>query len=134
MRAPIARLPMQRRHRLKKSVEFQRVRALRQSWAHPLLVLYIADNDLGVTRVGISVSKRIGNAVTRNRVKRLIREAVRLLLPSLPAGRDLVFISRSPSAGVGYLEICETVQKLLRRARLLPQQSPRSLGKRSDQE
>jgi ribonuclease P protein component len=125
---------MQRRHRLKKSAEFQRVRALKRSWAHPLLVLYTADNDLGVARVGISVSKRIGKAVTRNRVKRLIREAVRPLLPSIPAGRDLVFIARSASANAGYLEMCETVGKLLRRARLLAQQSPTPPGKGSNQE
>ncbi|MGE5617748.1 MAG: ribonuclease P protein component [Sphingomonadaceae bacterium] len=113
---------MQRRHRLKKSAEFQRVRALRQSWAHPLLVLYVAPNGLELTRIGISTSKRIGKAVTRNRVKRLIREATRSYLPSLPPGRDLVFVARPASAEAGFDQINRAVEILLRRARLLPAQ------------
>lgn len=115
---------MQRRHRLKKSAEFQRVRALKQSWAHPLLVLYVAPNGLELTRVGISTSKRIGKAVTRNRVKRLIREAARRFLPSLPKGRDLVFIARPATAEAGYEQISQAMEILLRRARLLPQRQP----------
>ncbi len=113
---------MQRRHRLKKSAEFQRVRALKQSWAHPLLVLYVAPNDLEVTRVGISTSKRIGKAVVRNRVKRLIREAARGFLPSLPRGRDLVFIARPATAEANFEQVSRAVEILLQRARLLPQQ------------
>ncbi len=122
---------MDRRHRLKKSAEFQRVRALKQSWAHPLLVLYVAPNDLNVTRVGISVSKRTGKAVVRNRVKRLIREAVRGHLPSLVRGRDLVFIARAGTAGAGYQQITQAVETLLGRARLLPrrQQTPEAPGR-----
>lgn len=111
---------MQRRHRLKKSAEFQRVRAQRRSWAHPLLVLYLAPNDLGVTRVGVSVSKRIGKAVVRNRTRRLIREAVRMLLPSLPQGHDLLFVARGPITEADYHQVSQTVEKLLARARLLP--------------
>ncbi|MHB0867992.1 MAG: ribonuclease P protein component [Chloroflexota bacterium] len=110
---------MQRRHRLKKSAEFQRVRALRQSWAHPLLVLYAAPNGLELTRIGISTSKRIGKAVTRNRVKRLIREAARSYLPSLPPGRDLVFIARPAAAEADFEQVGRAVETLLRRARLL---------------
>ena len=115
---------MQRRHRLKKSAEFQRVRALKRSWAHPLLVLYVAPNDLEITRVGISVSKRIGKAVVRNRVKRLIREAVRGYLPSLPGGQDLVFIARAAAAESSYERISDAVAKLLGRAGLLVRRKP----------
>ena len=117
---------MQRCHRLKKGADFQRVRALKQSWAHPLLVLYAAPNDLDVTRVGISVSKRIGNAVARNRVKRRIREAVRPLLPNLPRGRDLVFIARAAVSDADFQQLSHAVEALLRRARLrpLPRPSP----------
>ncbi len=115
---------MQRRHRLKKSAEFQRVRALRQSWAHPLLVLYVAPNGLEITRVGISTSKRVGKAVTRNRVKRLIREATRILLPGIARGRDLVFIARPAAAEADFHQISQAVEILLRRARLLPKEQP----------
>ena len=115
---------MQRCHRLRKGADFQRVRALKQSWAHPLLVLYAAPNDLDVTRVGISVSKRIGKAVTRNRVKRRIREAVRPLLPNLPPGRDLVFIARSAMADADFQQLSQAVETLLGRVRLRPAPRP----------
>jgi ribonuclease P protein component len=85
-----------------------------------LLVLYVAPNGLAVTLVGISVGKRIGKAVARNRVKRLIREAVRLHLPSLPAGGDLVWMARAPMAEASYEQVVRVVDTLLGRARLLP--------------
>lgn len=123
-RAQLAHLSMERRHRLKRSADFQRVRALKRSWAHPLLVLYAAPNDLEVTRVGISTSKRVGKAVVRNRVKRLIREAVRRLLPSIPPGRDLVFVARPAIAEASYEQVSQAVTILLGRARLLTQRPP----------
>ncbi len=99
------------------------MRALKQSWAHPLMVLYVAPNGLQVTRAGIAVGKRIGKAVARNRAKRLIREAIRNYLPSLPAGFDLVLIARAPMAGAGYHEVLRATELLLRRARLLGESS-----------
>ena len=105
------------------------MRALKQSWAHPLLVLYVAPNDLGVTRVGISTSKRVGKAVVRNRVKRLIREAVRGLLPRVAPGRDLVFVARPAAAGADFEQVSGAVESLLRRARLLQREQP-LLGER----
>lgn len=110
---------MRRTFRLRKSADFQRVRANRQSWAHPLLVLYVAPNDGDVTRVGLSVGKRVGGAVVRNRVRRRIREAVRRRHPALPAGYDLVFVARQSSADTGWPELQGAVEHLLYRARLL---------------
>ena len=111
---------MQRRHRLKKSAEFQRVRAQRQSWAHPLMVLYVAPNDLDITRVGISTTKRLGKSVARNRMKRLIREAARSFLPAMATGRDLVFAARGGAAEASYQQVRVAMENLLGRARLLP--------------
>lgn len=111
---------MQRRHSLKKSAEFQRVRALKKSWAHPLLVLYAARSDLDVVRVGISVGKRVGKAVARNRIKRLIREAMRAHLAGLPHGNDLVFIARPPISEAAYAQVRGAVENLLVRSGLLP--------------
>jgi ribonuclease P protein component len=67
-------------------------------------------------RVGFSVSKKVGKAVVRNRVKRRLREAVRHELPSIRPGTDLVFIARSAAAEASYWEIAEAVQAALRRA------------------
>jgi ribonuclease P protein component len=114
-----SQFPMQRRHRLKKSAEFQRVRALKQSWAHPLMALYVAPNNLDVTRVGISVTKRLGKAVARNRVKRLIREAVRVFLPTIATSRDLVFVARGAAAEASYQQMRDATERLLGRAHLI---------------
>ncbi|HEX9015166.1 MAG TPA: ribonuclease P protein component [Chloroflexota bacterium] len=115
---------MQRRYRLKKSAEFQRVRAQKRSWAHPLLVLYVAPNGLDWIRVGISTSRRLGKAVARNRVKRLVREAVRGLIPSITPGSDLVFAARGPAAEATYEQVRQAVDGLLRRARLIASPRP----------
>lgn len=121
-----AHLPMKRRHRLKKSADFQRVRAQRRSWAHPLMVLYAAPNNQELTRVGISTSKRIGKAVARNRAKRLIREAARKALPDILGGRDLVFVARGAIAEASYQQVNSAVEQLLGRSRLVTRRRPAS--------
>lgn len=109
---------MHKRHRLTKDAEFKRVRSEGRSWAHPLLVLYAAPNRGEPTRVGISVSRRIGKAVTRNRVKRLLREAVRPRLAEIGPGWDLLLIARQPAGEASFDEVSAAVEQLLRRAGL----------------
>ena len=111
---------MRRAHRLRRAADFQRVRALRRSWGHPLLVLYVAPNDGQTTRLGIAVGRRVGKAVVRNRVKRRVREAVRHRLADLAPGHDLVFIARAPAATATWPAVRDAAEDLLRRARLLP--------------
>ena len=81
------------------------------------MVLRFAPNTLSIPRSGFSVSKRVGTAVRRNRVKRLLREAVRNA--PLKGGYDLVFIARLQSAKASYRDIESAVEDVLRRARLL---------------
>jgi ribonuclease P protein component len=116
---------MRRAYRLRRPAEFQRVRAGKRSWGHPLLVLYAAPNDGQPTRVGISVGKRVGNAVVRNRVKRRVREAVRMRYAELASGHDLVFIGRAPAAEADWPTLRVATEDLLRRARVLPREWPR---------
>jgi len=111
---------MQRAHRLRHAADFQRVRDQRRSWRHPFLVLYVAPNDGQETRLGISVGRRVGNAVVRNRVKRRVREAVRHRHAELQPGTDLVFIARPPAATVEWSDLRDAAEELLRRARVLP--------------
>jgi len=88
------RYTFRRKQRLRLRDDFRRVFRTACSVADRRLVVYVAANDVGCTRLGTSVGKRIGPAVKRNRVKRLIREAFRLLQYELPSGLDLLVIPR----------------------------------------
>ena len=87
------------------------------SWMSNLVVMKALSNKLSLSRYGLSVSKRVGKAVTRNRVKRLLREVLRLT--PLEPGWDIIFIARSGAASASYAEIEKSVVSLLSRARLL---------------
>lgn len=79
-------------------VDFKRVYDRKCSVSNQWLIVYGCPNDLRRTRVGLSVSRKIGNAVARNRFKRLYREAFRLTRANLPAGLDLIVLPRSAHA------------------------------------
>jgi ribonuclease P protein component len=87
--------PFTKQDRLRSPNEFKRVYDRKCSVANQWLIVYGLPNELGRTRVGLSVSKRIGNAVARNRFKRLYREAFRLTRADLPPGLDLIVLPRS---------------------------------------
>jgi len=77
---------------LRSETDFERVYARKCKAADGTLLLFIDRNDLGLTRIGLSVSKKHGGAVVRNRLKRLLREAFRLSQADLPVGFDLISI------------------------------------------
>ncbi len=109
---------MQRRFRLTRSEDFKRVRRSGKSYAHPLLVLVVHAADHGQLHVGVAASRTVGNAVERNRAKRLMREAIRTLIPSLPTGWDLLCIARPPLLSSDVFQVREALLILLRRAGL----------------
>lgn len=90
---------------LKKNAEFQTVYKKGISFANKYLVLYILENNKDINRVGISVSKKVGNSVIRHRLTRLIRESYRLNENSFKKGYDLVFIARVSSKEKSQREI-----------------------------
>lgn len=110
---------MKRSYRLRRPDQFQRARREGRTFASPLLLLNVLPNRRRRTRCGFVVGKQIGTAVRRNRAKRRVREAVRLALPSIAAGHDLVFVVRSADLlTTPFPAIRDMVEQLLRRAQL----------------
>lgn len=104
--------------RLKKNSEFKTVFSCGESVATRGFVLYRRNNQTGKNRVGFVASKRLGNAVKRNRVKRLMREAFRLHAKNIKQGYDMVFIARQPSAGYDYAKAATEMELILKRGGL----------------
>jgi ribonuclease P protein component len=80
--------------RVKRGEDFDRAYAARRRRDFGAIVVYACPNGLPVTRLGLSVSRKVGGAVARNRVKRLVREAFRTSAAALPPGLDLVVVAR----------------------------------------
>ena len=109
---------MERDRRIRRDAEFRRARHQGRCWSSDILVLCALRTGAPVTRFGFVVSKRLGNAVTRNKVKRRLREAARHLAPNLLPGYDVVVIARGPVASRAFVEIAGTLGALTSRAHL----------------
>lgn len=90
---------------LKKNSQFQFVYKNGKSYANKYFVMYVKENGLEINRIGISVSKKVGNSVVRHRVTRLVRESYRLHESIFNSGLDIVVVARQSAATVGYEEV-----------------------------
>jgi len=110
--------------RLRSAGDFRRVRQTGRSWAHPLLVLLVCPNQLAHSRFGIIAGKAVGNAVERNRAKRLLREALRNRHRQLCSGWDVVLIARRGMRGHKLAQVQAALDELFRRSRLSRESRP----------
>jgi len=120
---------VQRKFRLTRSEDFKRVRRAGKSYAHPLVVLIVQKSEQPRIRVGVAAGRTVGTAVTRNRAKRLLREAMRGLLPNIAPrygsasqdsalGLDLILIARPGLASSTLEETRQALLNLLKRAQI----------------
>jgi ribonuclease P protein component len=109
---------MERRLRLRAEADFTRIRSQGMSQGNRMVTLLALPNGLEHNRYGVIVSKRVGKAVTRNLVKRRLREVLRELdrVGSIAPGFDLALIVRPIAAGATFAELRDAVSGLLRRA------------------
>lgn len=112
-------------YRIRKNNEFRTVYKRGKSLANGLLVLYIFNNRRNINeeghyynRIGVSVSKKVGNSVIRSRSKRLINESYRLNCENLKNGYDFVFIARTSIKDKTYFEVEDAMKKLFSKAGL----------------
>ena len=105
--------------RLRKNSHFKRVYTKGKSAANGLVVVCYAPNGASETRIGFSVSKRIGKAVVRNHTKRLMRECLRNIYPNIKKGFDVVFVARKRIASAKFGEIAYNIEKMLKKADML---------------
>ena len=90
---------------IKKNEEFREIYHSGKSYANKYLVMYVKKNESETGRLGISVSKKVGNSVVRHRITRLIRESYRLHENIFNSGLDIVVIARNSASSVSYEEI-----------------------------
>ena len=102
---------MKRAVSIKENYEFRRLYQRGKSAVAPAMVVYCLRNRSGASRLGITVSTKLGKAVVRNRIKRRLREVYRLSLPSLRPGYDVVIVGRSRALDLPFSRLTETFQR-----------------------
>jgi ribonuclease P protein component len=111
---------MKKELRIKKNKDFQEVFKKGKSFANRQFVVYVLKKEGQDTfRIGLSVSKKLGNAVTRNRIKRYIRQAFLELQEDIHTGKDYVIIARKPAAEMDMHEVKKSLEHVLKVAKVL---------------
>ena len=110
---------MNKRFRLKKSSDFQRVRRFGKAIAHPFVVLLYLPTESDQVRIGVAAGKSIGNAVQRNRAKRVLRAAIQPHISRISTGHDCVLIAREKILDTKTPQVSQILEDQLRKARLL---------------
>ena len=110
---------MDKENRLRSNIQFRRVYKNGKSYGNRLLVLYVYKNGLDYNRIGFSVSKKVGNSVKRNSVKRRMKEIYRLNCYKLKDGYDFIFLPKGNVRDASYEKIESAMLHLLKISHLL---------------
>ena len=104
---------------IKNDYEFRRIYKRGRSFVNAALVIYILKNKKNMNRVGITTSRKIGNAVARNRARRIIREAYRQYEEKLPVGYDFIFVARTRTCQIKTQNVAKVMGGIFVSAKLL---------------
>jgi ribonuclease P protein component len=104
---------------IKENRDFRRIYSRGKNLVSPVIVCYALKNRFGRVRMGITTSKRIGNAVKRNRSRRVIRAAFRELLPRIKPGYDFIFVARAKTPYVKSTSVQHAMEQQLHKAGIL---------------
>ncbi len=110
---------MEKKYRLRKNMEFKRVYSGGKSYWNRNLVLYVRKNGLENSRIGITITKKIGNAVVRNRIRRRIKEICRLKLGNMKKGYDLIIIPKKNVIDISYADLESAMIHIMGIARII---------------
>jgi ribonuclease P protein component len=115
---------MKKELRIKKNKDFQEVFKKGKSFANRQFVVYVLKKEgQDIFRIGLSVSKKLGNAVKRNQIKRYIRQTFLELQDEIHTGKDYVIIARKPAADMDMHEVKDSLEHVLKVARVLKKRS-----------
>ena len=110
---------MDKKYRLRSNIEFKKIYKDGKNYWNRNFILYVRRNKLKETRVGFTISKKIGNAVTRNKIRRRMKEAYRLNFNSINSGYDLIFIPKKHIVDISYDDIEDSMIHIMKIAGVL---------------
>lgn len=110
---------MNKRQRIKKNEEFQMIFKKGKSFANRQFVVYCLEEKQEYFRIGLSVSKKVGNAVVRNRIKRYIRQAFLELKEEVNSNMNYIIIARNPAAKLDFHETKKSLEHVLKIAKVM---------------
>lgn len=119
----VKRFTLPKRGRLCQNKSFQAVYRAGKSYANKYLVLYVLPNRTAKRQIGFAAGKRLGCAVVRNRLKRLLRESYRLHQSNLINGVDLVLVARQPLLEAGLVQVNKAFLELCAKAKITVEKS-----------
>lgn len=107
-----------------KNNDFRRIYNKGKYFVSPVVVIYVLKNRTGTVRIGVTTSKKIGNAVKRNRSRRIIKEAVRQVLPLFRNGYDYVFVARGKTPYIKSTDMKRNILLQLKNTKFLNGEKP----------
>lgn len=110
---------MKKINRLRKNMEFKKVYKSGKNYWNRNLILYVRENGLEESRIGISITKKVGNAVIRNKIKRRIREVNRDNLINIKKGYDIVIIPKKNAVDLSFKDLESAVRHIYKVSGLL---------------